>query len=147
MSIPFSPLLKVAIVAGAFAGAAWAATEPSIETNFQLRPGESALIAGTHLEIGFDSVISDSRCAKGAACIWEGDASVGIWLSRSGGPREHRELHTASRRPRAASIEGYEIRLLGLTPYPVRSADAIAPSGYVATLRVSQGDDLEDVPR
>ncbi|MCK5576695.1 MAG: hypothetical protein KAI14_00105 [Dehalococcoidales bacterium] len=39
---------------------------------FSLHIGQSATIAGDNLEITFDSVIEDSRCATGATCVWEG---------------------------------------------------------------------------
>ena len=37
--------------------------------------GQGALTAGENLEIRFEEVVEDSRCAKNVNCIWEGRVS------------------------------------------------------------------------
>jgi hypothetical protein len=48
--------------------------------SFQLNVGESVQIEAEALQIGFEDVSGDSRCPKGEQCIWEGDATVRVWL-------------------------------------------------------------------
>ena len=60
----------------------------SLDEDFQLRIGQSAVISAANMEIGFEAVTSDSRCGKGEQCVWEGDATVRIWLRIDGGARE-----------------------------------------------------------
>lgn len=105
---------------------------------FELRVGQSAIVAAVALEVGFETVSTDSRCAKGESCVWEGDAIVRLWLQPRGGSRESVELHTASRSPGSATFDGYGISLIALGPVPV-SGRTISPSEYVVTLKVTAG--------
>jgi hypothetical protein len=98
---------------------------------FSLRAGQSARTGDGALRIGFDSVAADSRCPKGAQCVWAGDATVRIWLQRGTGPRDVRELHTVAR---GGALEpGPGVRLVRLDPTPV-TGKAITPADYTATL-------------
>lgn len=66
-----------------------------------------------------------------ANCIWAGDATVTISLSRAGKAAETRELHTQASGS-AVSYGGYLIQLTALAPYPKVNRQ-IGPSDYVAT--------------
>jgi hypothetical protein len=116
--------------------------EATLEIDFQLQVGQSARVSSENIAVGFTAVTSDSRCGKGEVCIWEGDATVRIWLQVNGGEKEERELHTASREPSAASFGGYSIRLVALFPPPI-SGRAIGPNEYVANLRLIRGSSGE----
>lgn len=100
---------------------------------FSLRPGESARVDGGALRIGFVGVVADSRCPKGAQCVWAGDATVQIWVQQGAGPRESHALHTATGAAQVARVPGHELRLLRLDPYPV-SGRPIAAQEPQATL-------------
>src|SRR5262249_45167235 len=108
----------------AAAGASAALGEP-----FALHQGESARIEAEGIELGFDAVLADSRCAQGVQCVWEGDAAVRVWLRVGAGAREEALLHTAAREHRTATLGGYALRLVRLDPAPVAGAAARAP-GY-----------------
>jgi hypothetical protein len=112
--------------------------EATLEADFQLRVGQSALVSSENIAVEFTAVTSDSRCGKGEVCIWEGDATVRIWLQVNGGIREECELHTASREPDAANFGDYSIRLVALIPPPI-SGRVIEANEYVAKLRVIRG--------
>lgn len=112
--------------------------DATLAIDFQLRVNQSARVSSENIAVGFTAVTSDSRCGKGEVCIWEGDATVRIWLQVNGGEKEERELHTASREPNAASFGGYSIRLVALFPPPI-SGRAIGPNEYVANLRLNRG--------
>jgi hypothetical protein len=105
---------------------------------FELRVGESARIESEALEIGFESVLADSRCAKGQVCVWEGDAVVRIWLRVGSEAPVTRELHTAARERGAASHQGYTARLLRLDP-PRVVGRVPRPEDYRASFEVAPG--------
>ena len=107
-----------------------------LDRPFTLKIGASTSIEAEKLQIGFDRVISDSRCPRGAQCIVAGEAVLRVWLQKSPSAREHRELTTM---PEGAQAEygAYRIKLVTLDPYP--SVDkAIRPSEYVATFLVTR---------
>ena len=128
---------SIALVAGC-AESAESPTEVLLERNFQLQVGQSAHIAEANLTVGFQGVSSDSRCGKGEACVWEGDAIVRIWVQQAGEAKQERELHTGSKMPSAADYAGYGVLLVSLSPAPI-SGRSIEPTQYVATLQVTRG--------
>jgi hypothetical protein len=103
---------------------------------FDLRPGTAARLDGDRLEIGFEAVVSDSRCPRGAQCITAGEAIVSISLSKPPAAKEHRQLSTTPNSPDATCC-GYRVRLVALEPAPALDR-TIAASDYVATLLVSK---------
>ncbi len=103
---------------------------------FSLRVGESVRTKGGAWEIGFEGVPADSRCPRGEQCVWAGDATVRVWLQKTGGARLTRELHTA---PNAPTVNGPHIalRLVRLDP-PALAGKSIAQGDYVATLSLDR---------
>jgi hypothetical protein len=124
-------------VAGTGEGSSTGSSAAPQET-IRLRVGESAFAGHRTLALGFEAVTADSRCAKGVVCIWEGDATVRLWLQHGSDAREVRELHTSTRAPDAADYAGWNIHLLRLDPAPVAER-SIAQGDYIATLQVSHG--------
>ncbi len=110
----------------------------ALGTSFGLGVGEVARIDSEGLQIGVAGVPADSRCPRGEQCVWEGDATVSVWMQKAPGPRETLELHTSSKGPASASYLTYEVRLVRLDPYPV-AGKAIPQGDYVATLEVNRG--------
>ena len=98
---------------------------------FELKAGETALLSDG-ARIQFTAVSGDSRCPMDAQCVWAGDATVAISVSRSGKPAAACELHTQQSGSQI-SCGDYVIRLTALAPYP-RSGKTIAAQDYVATL-------------
>jgi len=62
-------------------------TDVSLDQQFTLSPGQTARIPAEGLEIRFDSVSGDSRCPEDVVCVWAGDASINLTLTRSGQSR------------------------------------------------------------
>ncbi len=123
---------------GGCAESAGTAKPVTLAERFQLGIGESALVAAADIEVGMQNVSNDSRCGKGEVCVWEGDATVVVWMRHPDG-QEQRELHTArSQGPAAVTIGAYTVRLVSLLP-PAVSGYTIAPDEYVAVLQVTQG--------
>lgn len=142
-SYMFLVTLTLLGAAGGCAGSTGAAMSAVAGENFRLGVGQSTVVDGQALEIGFAGVPQDSRCPKGEACIWEGDATVRIWVQAAAGAKVGRELHTSSRSPGAADYEGWSIRLVALDPYPV-TGRSIAQADYVVTLQVTRGSPTTD---
>ena len=56
----------------------------SLDQEFSLSIGQSALIAEENLQIGFEEVAEDSRCAKNVTCIWAGRVSSVVEITDNG---------------------------------------------------------------
>lgn len=69
------------------------------------------------LTVKFVAVIEDSRCPQGAACIWAGNAKIKLEIRKGRGAWKTVELNTTSGSG-SATIDDYEIKLVGLDPYP-----------------------------
>jgi hypothetical protein len=110
----------------------------ALDESVRLKVGEAARIEAEDLHLGFERVKGDSRCPKGVQCIWEGDATVVVWIQKGSEAKEMLELHTSSKGPAAASFRDYVVRLARLEPEPVSGRD-VDPAAYVATLSVSRG--------
>lgn len=106
--------------------------------NFTLSVGQSTVVDGAALEIAFQAVTNDSRCPKGEACIWEGDATVCIWVQPAAGTKEKFVLHTSSKRASVTDFGDWSIRLVALDPYPI-TGRSISQTDYVVTLQVTRG--------
>jgi hypothetical protein len=68
--------------------------------------------------ICFESVISDSRCPKGAECFWAGDAKVRFKYVRLNEDPVYFNLNTNISFTNDSIIDGYKFTLLNLYPYP-----------------------------
>lgn len=103
--------------------------------DIRIELGRTATVEAGALEVTFSEVTTDSRCPKGEACVWEGDAVVRVAL-KSAADAGTVELHTASRLSQAAAFAGWFVELVALDPVPV--AGKPIPQGYVATVRVTR---------
>jgi hypothetical protein len=124
--------------AGGYAAGSSEAVKVALDESFTLRVGQSTVVDGATLEIGFQAVSSDSRCPKGEVCIWEGDATVCLWVRSAAGTKEKLVLHTSSKGPSATDFGDWSIRLVTLGPYPI-TGRSILQSDYVVTLQVTYG--------
>ena len=128
------------VVMGLFTSLACSSpTEPKaaqFDQAFTLAPGAAAVIGAENLQVGFDQVISDSRCPRGAQCIVAGDATVRVWLAKAPRGRENRELKTTPGGSQAV-YDAYKIVLVTVAPSP-EVGSTIRPTDYVVTLTVSR---------
>jgi hypothetical protein len=104
---------------------------------FTLKPGQSASVQDGALVVRFESVSNDSRCPRGATCIWEGDAVVAVSAHRGGTAANRHELHTSGRYAREASEGPFRIELVKLDPLPAEGTTVDAKD-YVATFKVAR---------
>ena len=131
-------LVVVLAWAGGCAAGPSETKQATLGESFNLKVGESARIEAEALQIRFEDVPTDSRCPTGAQCIWEGDATVRVWVQQAARAEERLELHTSAREQSSATYLGYGILLLQLAPYPV-SGRTIEQGDYEATLEVTHG--------
>jgi hypothetical protein len=97
-----------------------------------IKMGSTSNLAEEKIKIKLVEVLEDSRCPKGARCIWAGNAKVKLELTKN----ETRtvELNTALD-PKTISYSGYDIKILSLTPYPDTSKNT-NKSEYEVTLEL-----------
>jgi hypothetical protein len=94
-----------------------------------LDAGQTAEVASKDISIRFAELVSDSRCAEGMVCIWEGEAVVALTLAEPGrGERTTAELTSAGRGGKQ-SVEFAACRV---------DLVAVSSGGDQVTLRVSK---------
>ena len=104
------------------------------EKPFVLKIGESALTTDD-IRIRFDAVRSDSRCPSGAQCIWAGEATIAVTLSRYGEIPTGRELVLPGERA-STTFQNFTITFTALAPYP-GSGGGTSKEDYRATFVVN----------
>lgn len=97
--------------------------------------GGTARTQGGKVRVTFEQRLQDSRCPANVVCVWQGDASVRVTIATDS-VRLTGELHTAVE-PKVQVVDGYQVTLAGLLPYPGSGADRQEP---VALLRVARVD-------
>jgi hypothetical protein len=107
-----------------------------------LTVGQSVRLHPGYTVLRFLGVAGDSRCPREVVCIWEGAGTAEFSLAVARKPAERFSMVMPGLTERAedntpVDVGGYRFQLLALDPYPVEG-EAIPPSAYRATLRVSQ---------
>ena len=110
--------------------------EAPLNQEFIMRVGEDVVFKGEDLGLRFLSVVEDSRCPKGEKCITEGNGKIELQLKRSQKQPVTVELNTSSGTQKA-NYDGYEVKFVGLEPYP-KMGRSIKPGDYVVTVLVSK---------
>ena len=120
-------------------GAPSAARANSVTTDqeFELGPGQSALVGSEPLKVTFEALTADSRCPPEVQCVWEGDAVAKISAATGTQAPASYELHTNSGFATQVTHGAYRIRLTAVAPGP-RNGVTIDPAAYVITLVVTK---------
>lgn len=108
----------------------------SLNQEFALKVGQSALIRPGGMKVTFERVVEDSRCPEGVDCIWAGNARIAVGLSGAGGRPTPAELNTDVE-PRQQSYLAYEVKLMGLSPRP-KEGHRVDENSYSVTLLVKK---------
>ena len=103
---------------------------------FTLKPGESATVLGTDLQVSFEKVVEDSRCPADVVCIQAGDVVVALQARWKDGASDF-QLRTAGGR-NAAVAGAYHVRLVRVHP-EANTSHPIASGDYRAVLEVTPG--------
>lgn len=78
--------------------------------------------------------LEDSRCPTGVTCVWAGQIVATVEVSRGGSaPIEVKLMHAVKREPEFTRVQGYDMRLQGVDPYP---KDGITPARGDYVLRI-----------
>ncbi|MFC3448414.1 hypothetical protein [Amycolatopsis speibonae] len=94
-----------------------------------LKAGDTTEVASKDVSIRFARLVSDSRCAEGMVCVWEGEAVVELTLAEPGrGERTSAEVASTARGGRQ-SVEFAACRV---------DLVAVSSGGDQVTLRVSK---------
>jgi len=88
-------------------------------------------------EISFVDVTEDSRCPRNARCVWQGQVTVELAVSRNGVDLAPLTLSTDF--DATAALETYEVALTGVEPGPALAGESIPLSDYIITLVVTEG--------
>lgn len=112
-----------------------------------LEAGDCERFLEEGLWIGFDSVVSDSRCPLDSYCMLPGLARVQLWLVTTDDDTAMATPIILGCNPGpksfgycSVSALGYRISLLELNPYPEHRGDTIDRRDYVATIQVEALD-------
>jgi len=105
---------------------------------FKIKNGQGAVVRGEKLRITFRSVLNDSRCPGGAACIWAGNGEVVIEVAGKNKKQVVATLNTMLA-PKEIAYKGFKIKLVALSPYP-KINEPIDPKDYEATMVVTKDD-------
>lgn len=128
--------IPILLAAACSAGPTSPTTQQTGKDDVSIRYGESIVLEGTIFEIGFQALLTESRCPSDVLCVWEGEARIELGLTFGDGPTVPVELDT--RGGRTVTHGGYTITLVELDPYPVSTRPCV-PQDYVVHLRVSAG--------
>jgi len=117
---------------------------PKLEEEFQLGQDELAFFESENIWIRFVNVREDSRCPADVLCVWQGRVSIAVNVIKGeqniGFPLTVGESDSLA----LQTFDGYYIRLIEVEPYPFSSHE-IQSSEYIATLLVSEVEDIEPV--
>ncbi len=113
----------------------------SEEENFWLKVGESKTLSPDNTQIGFQQVVSDSRCPREVICVWAGRGDIRLWLKPQLGDSAFADIFISGTTSAAdtcchesTTALGYKITLLQLEPYP----ETTPASDYRALLKVTR---------
>ncbi|MCK3682492.1 hypothetical protein [Maribellus sp. YY47] len=106
----------------------------SLGKDQQVRLQEEYASPDQNLKIGVEHV-DDSRCPTGVVCVWEGEATVYMYVRL----QEVNELVLSTVRQPKDTVQNYEIELIDVSPYPDISRE-IEQKDYKVTLKVRKLD-------
>lgn len=86
------------------------------------------------IRICLDSVVDDSRCPEGFECVWEGDAIAVFTLTKNQNVKSF-NLHVNDKFQNDTLIDGFAIKLLNVSPYPIANQQ-INPDDYSVEIRI-----------
>lgn len=97
-------------------------------------------IEGDRVKLGFDAVISDSRCPANAVCIWQGAAIAAFSFTKNGDTHRF-NLSTITMETdytKDTLIAGYKIEFKNLLPYPGTFTPPAPDSEIKAELKITK---------
>lgn len=139
------PALAFAWALSGCSGAKQVPPAEDLDQTLSLDPGQTVRLDDETL-LTFSNVINDSRCPKGATCVWAGTATLRLNLrTRDASPGEVEVLVVlnggVAKDDSAGLIpveaDGYLFTLLALQPEPIAGV-SVLESNYRATIHVQK---------
>lgn len=88
--------------------------------------------------IEFMQLTDDSRCPRGSECFWAGNAQVILLVTtKTSAQTVSLNTHGGKEHPKSARVNGYQLALEGVSPYPAINIK-IDPNKYIANLLVTK---------
>ncbi|PIS27382.1 MAG: hypothetical protein COT43_11060 [Candidatus Marinimicrobia bacterium CG08_land_8_20_14_0_20_45_22] len=106
-----------------------------IDEIVELKLGERKIGQPSGLEVGFEKLISDSRCPIGILCFWQGMAEIQISLKIPDKTRYYFTLDSYNHT--TVDTLGLHMEFLQLDPYPIFSEEYDTLK-LVVTLKISR---------
>jgi hypothetical protein len=122
------------------------------DSEITLSVGQTVSLRDANLSITLLDVVSDERCPSEVECAVSGPVTLRLSLLDSNGMVMEEILQTFTDNNGLAPamefegiksssiVDEYQIRLLGVSPYPKDRSDSIKPSEYKVTLKVSTNE-------
>jgi tetratricopeptide (TPR) repeat protein len=106
---------------------------------FTIATAQAAHLVEGRFILFFQTILEDSRCPSRVSCAWAGQARILVGIQPQGQAAKLVEMNTnPPLRLDAFVYAGYEIRLLGLDPYPEEIDQQIPMESYQATFVISK---------
>ena len=99
-----------------------ATNEVNLGQEVTLSSGQSVAVAGENLTLKFVEIISDSRCPKGATCIWAGEVSCSLEITKAQSKFSKTLIQPGPTVPAKDTFADYEITF-DIQPYPELGKD------------------------
>ena len=112
--------------------------EASLDSSFQIKHNQTAIIESENLSIKFVNVVEDSRCPVGVKCIWAGQAEIEVEIKHKDKEPEKIVLISQAGREELAEtqVDDYLIRLLKVEPSRQKDVE-LQLSDYIIMIKVS----------
>jgi hypothetical protein len=120
------------------------------DAEFTLAEDQTATVTGTGLTIRLIGVAGDERCPSEIECAMSGPVSISLSVQRNNEGPVNINLQTFTDNNghapagqfeginNRATVEGYSIQVMGVTPYPAKPSKPIKSSDYRVILTVTQ---------
>jgi hypothetical protein len=105
---------------------------------FQLKINQIGYIKSENIKIVFLNVTEDSRCPSDVDCIWPGQVTILINITKDNKDTGEYNLTLGTDFDERAikEFDGYSIKLMIVDPYPI-STQEIELTDYIITLNVT----------
>jgi hypothetical protein len=130
-------LLPLLILGLLLSGCTSNKTEVNLGQDFSLSLGQTAVIKSENLEVKFEKVLEDSRCATGVVCIWAGRVSCQAKFTQP--DSSYQMVLTESGLTDQNTQETYQEYKLSfrVEPYP-EAGKTISPGQYRLMLNITK---------
>lgn len=120
------------------------------DTEFTLSVGQTISITDANITITFISVSSDERCPSEIECAASGPVTINLSIQDQGGVISEETLQTFTDSTGIAPtmefegikssiiVDDYQIKIVGILPYPKDRSSSIKASEYILALKVTK---------